>query len=75
MRWFDDHLAESYAADLGLLVEVASGASVTQVPLADVLPSDLRDDGAGWANSPPAGRVAIDPERGRVWFGTPPLGG
>ena len=71
VRWFDDHLAECYAADLGLLVEVASGGSVTPVPIGDVLPSDLRDDGAGWANPPAAGKVAIDPERGRVWFGTP----
>ncbi len=71
VRWFDDHVAEYYAQERGLLVEIESGGVVTAVPLADVRPSDLRDVAGGWANMPPAGKVAIDPERGRVAFGTP----
>ena len=33
---------------------------------------DLSDlpGGAGWAHKPPAGKVAIDPVLGRVYFGT-----
>ena len=71
VRWFDDHVAELYGDQLSLLVEVESGGTVSAVPLADVRPSDLRDVAGGWANLPPAGSVAIDPERGRVAFGTP----
>ncbi|GAB2756725.1 hypothetical protein GCM10027020_06110 [Nocardioides salsibiostraticola] len=71
VRWFDDHVTDLYRADRGLMVEVRSGAVLTEVPLADVLPSDLSDHAGGWANQPPAGKVAIDPERGRVYFGSP----
>jgi len=38
----------------------------TEVPRAEVVVCDLRDDGAAWAHLPPDGRYAIDPVLGRV---------
>jgi hypothetical protein len=37
-------------------------------PIADVHACNLEDDGGGWAHTPAAGEVAIDPELGRIAF-------
>lgn len=51
-----------YGAGRSLLVEFDGNA----VPAAQIAVCDLRDDGAGWAHDAPAGKVAIDPELGRL---------
>ena len=44
-------------------------------PIGDILVCDLSDkQGGGWAHSPPAGKVAVDPELGRIAFGSDPAG-
>jgi hypothetical protein len=56
-------LASYYGSGKALLVEADS----VPVPVASVVIADL----AAWA-APAAGKVAIDPLRGRLMFGTPP---
>jgi hypothetical protein len=42
------------------------------VPLDALSICDLSDMGAVWAHTPAAGMVAVDPQLGRIAFGTPP---
>ncbi|AGB26690.1 hypothetical protein Mycsm_06553 (plasmid) [Mycobacterium sp. JS623] len=46
----------------------------TAVPIESVCVCDLADFGAGWRNTPPPGKIAIDPTRGRLAFATAPDG-
>jgi len=72
-RFLSDHVDAYYGARRSLLLErqVTLG-DPTPVPLADVRICDLSDvpGGTTWAHQPPAGKVAIDPVLGRVYFGT-----
>ncbi|MEU6164324.1 hypothetical protein [Streptomyces tanashiensis] len=71
-------LDASYGNERDLLlakaVRNAAGAwKVTPVPSSEVTVCDLSDlpGGTGaWAHAPAAGKVAVDPELGRVYFGT-----
>ncbi|MBB4986724.1 MULTISPECIES: hypothetical protein [Streptomyces] len=71
-------LDASYGSERDLLlskgVRNATGAwEFTPVRAADITVCDLSDlpDGSGaWAHEPAAGKVAVDPELGRVFFGT-----
>lgn len=42
------------------------------VPVEQIVVCDLSDAGANWAHQPKAGTVAIDPQLGRLAFGTAP---
>lgn len=42
------------------------------VPVDQIVVCDLSDTGANWAHQPKAGTVAIDPQLGRLAFGTAP---
>lgn len=44
------------------------------VPEDDIVACNLEDSGAGWAHMPQPGKIAVDPELGRIAFGTPPAG-
>lgn len=70
IRQFADDPAHFYGTGQSLLIESGT-AGYDPVLLASVLPSDLRDVTTGWAHQPKSGQVAIDPERGRVYFGDP----
>jgi hypothetical protein len=53
-----------------LLVATAGGADLPH----PISVCNLSDAGAGWAHAAPAGRIAIDPELGRIAFDQPPAG-
>jgi len=64
-RAFAAAMGHYYGADKSLFIE--------GVALADIRVCDLSDAGGGaWAHAPAAGAVAIDPQLGRIAFGTPP---
>lgn len=42
------------------------------VPVNQIVVCDLSDDGANWAHQPKPGTVAVDPQLGRLAFGTAP---
>jgi hypothetical protein len=65
-RVLAEHLADYYGPDKSLVVY----RSGVEVPIGDVCACDLRDDGATWAHTPPAGKVAVDPVLGRIALGT-----
>jgi hypothetical protein len=85
VRWLSDHRTEHYGPQppppgdpTSVFLEIRTVSGSGDVTFADVPPGqvricDLRDRPGvgGWANEPPSGVVAIDPARGRVWFGTP----
>jgi hypothetical protein len=55
----------------GLLLRAGSQT----IPAGDILVCDLSDkSGGGWAHTPPAGKLAVDPELGRIAFGGDPTG-
>jgi hypothetical protein len=56
--------AEYYGADRSLHV-LRDGVAV---PPEELCICNLEDSGAGWAHMPDDGRVAVDPERGRIAF-------
>ncbi|MFC8272049.1 hypothetical protein ACFUJR_05775 [Streptomyces sp. NPDC057271] len=72
------HLDSSYGNGRSLVlskgVRNAAGAwEFTPVPSAEITVCDLSDlpgGGGAWAHEPVAGKVAVDPELGRVFFGT-----
>ncbi|MCU7820355.1 hypothetical protein [Kitasatospora sp. DSM 101779] len=71
------HLDASYGSERHLLLSTgvrnAAGTwDFTPVPAADVTVCDLSDvpGGDAWAHEPAPGKVAVDPELGRVSFGT-----
>jgi len=66
------HLADYYgtAAQQSVCVFVDH----TAVPIENICVCDLGDFAGGWRNTPPAGKVAIDPTRGRLAFATTPDG-
>jgi hypothetical protein len=72
-RYLGDHVDAYYGPRRSILLErqVAAG-DPTPVSLADVRICDMSDvpGGTDWAHRPPAGKVAIDPVLGRVFFGT-----
>jgi hypothetical protein len=72
-RFLKDHLDAYYGPRGSVLLErQVGGASPTPVPRADMMICDLSDTSATtWAHQPPAGKVAIDPVLGRVFFGSP----
>lgn len=43
-------------------------------PIEAISVCDLSDIAGGWAHEPPPGRIALDPQLGRIAFGTPPAG-
>jgi hypothetical protein len=43
-------------------------------PVSTIAVCNLSDAGAGWAHAAPAGRIAIDPELGRIAFDVAPAG-
>ena len=51
-------------------LRISSGAG--PVPVDDIVACNLDDSGTGWAHTPPAGQLAVDPELGRIAFGTAP---
>lgn len=53
---------ELYGDDLSLAVSIGGA----EVPAAGLAVCNLSDVGAGWAHEPPAGRIGIDPELGRL---------
>ncbi|WP_347351819.1 hypothetical protein [Intrasporangium sp.] len=46
----------------------------TVQPLGSVDVCDLSDTAGGWAHQPVGDRIAVDPQLGRIAFGTPPAG-
>lgn len=73
-RWLSDHLPDYYGTGLTLRLETQAGAAEpVPVAFADIRICDLSDKpggGGAWGHQPPAGKVAIDPVLGRVYFGT-----
>ncbi len=73
-RFLKRNLAACYgAADdpASLLIQVDG----QDVPRGDIVVCDLSDKaGGGWAHTPAAGNVAVDPELGRIAFGSDPAG-
>lgn len=53
-------------------IVVAVGGAVQ--PASAVSVCDLSDVAGGWAHEPPPGRIALDPQLGRIAFGTFPAG-
>jgi hypothetical protein len=53
-----------------LLIAVADAIQ----PQSTIAVCNLADAGAGWAHPAPAGKVAVDPERGRIAFDAVPAG-
>jgi len=45
---------------------------IAGVTLDQLMICDLSDAGVGWAHTPPAGKVAVDPVLGRIAYGTAP---
>lgn len=83
-RRLGDHLDAYYGDGRSLLLSrgerTPAGAwRFTAVPAGEITVCDLSDlprSGGAWAHEPPAGKVAVDPVLGRVFFGTPvPEGG
>jgi hypothetical protein len=59
------------AEDPGSVVVSVGGDAV---PRSAIVVCDLSDTGTGWAHTPPAEAVALDPLLGRIAFGDPPAG-
>jgi hypothetical protein len=62
-RVLAQYLPRYYGAEKSLAIE--------GVDIAEINICDLSDAGGGWAHTPPAGRVAIDPVLGRIFCGDP----
>ena len=58
------HLDRYYGPGRSIAIHLDAGADPE--PASRIAVCDLRDDGAGWAHDAPAGRIAIDPELGRL---------
>ncbi len=78
-RWLKAHLDDYYGPDKSLRVELDGNPPAliarSQITICDL--SDIKDGGGNviaWAHQPAAGsgRVAIDPELGRLAFADPP---
>jgi hypothetical protein len=73
-RFLDRNLEACYGTDddpRGLLIR-AGGAAI---PLANIVVCDLSDKPAGgWVHTPASGSVGVDPELGRIAFGSDPAG-
>jgi hypothetical protein len=73
-RFLQRNLQACYGTDddpRSLLVKTGS----QPIAAGDILVCDLSDrQGGGWAHTPPAGQVGVDPELGRIAFGSDPVG-
>ncbi|MFB7543027.1 hypothetical protein ACFC0N_24475 [Streptomyces zaomyceticus] len=76
-RRLGEHLDAYYGRGRSLLIErgalEAGEWRFTPVPSSEITVCDLSDlpgGGGGWAHEPAAGKVAVDPVLGRVFFGT-----
>ena len=69
---FHHHLTRYYGSAIDVnSVRVKVGAGVR--PASEICSCDLSDAGAGqWAHEAPAGKIALDPERGRLAFADAP---
>jgi hypothetical protein len=63
-RVLQQRLAEYYGAGRSIFIEGQ--------PIENIQVCNLADFGAGWAHTPPSGKIAIDPVLGRLAFGTAP---
>lgn len=63
-----------YYGDADDPASVVVAVDGTVAPRGSVVVCDLSDTVAGWAHQPAAGTIAIDPELGRLAFGSAPAG-